>query len=110
MTVTLDHKKVAELQASVPNLLAQAQDLTIEAEGDYLASGQLLDLLTERQKNIGEFFEEPAKQANSVHKFITTLRSTLLMPLDQGITLLKNRRRDWRAELERQRLLKEEEE
>lgn len=111
MTVVLDGKKVAELQASVPTLLCQVEECkTIVNNDDYLISGTLLDHLAERYQNISDFFEEPAKQANGVHKFITSLRSGLLQPLDNAITLLKKSRQEYRAELERQRLAKEEEE
>jgi hypothetical protein len=109
-TVALDSKKVAELQATIPKLLEQAQELEVNDNDDYLASGTLLNIIASRQKNVTEFFEEPAKQANNVHKFITSLRSTLLMPLDQAETLLKNRRRDYRAEEERKRVEKENQE
>lgn len=109
-TVVLDSKKIAELETSIPVLAAQAHELQVADEEDYLASGSLLDLIHERQKKLMEFFEEPAKQANNVHKFITSLRATLLMPLQQSETVLKNRRRDWREAEERKRLEKEEKE
>lgn len=109
-TVVLDHKKVAEMQAIGPKILAQAQDLTVDTKEDYEASGMLLNTLATRQQRIIDFFEEPAKQANAVHKFITGLRATLVLPLQQAEQLLKNRRRDWRNEEERKRVLKEEEE
>jgi len=108
--VVFDAKRVAEMQASNPQLLAQAQDLQINNHEDYDASTPLLDRIDARKKNVVEFFEEPAKQANSVHKFITSLRSTLLLPLEQAETLVKSRRRDFRAEEERKRIQKEEEE
>lgn len=108
-SVVLDHKQVQELQLSVPQLVAQSQEIEVKDNDDYIASGSMLNLLTARQKKISDFFEEPAKQANSVHKFITSLRSSLLSPLQQAETLLKNRRRDYRAEVERKRLEQEEE-
>jgi hypothetical protein len=108
--VALDSKKVQEIQASIPRLVAQAQDLEIVDNDDYLTSGTLLDLVLDRQKKITDFFEEPAKQANNVHKFITSLRATLLTPLQQVEELMKGRRRDFRTKQERKRRLKEEEE
>jgi hypothetical protein len=108
--VILDSKKVAEIQSSIPQLVEQAKDLEVTNNDDYLASGSLLNRLADRKKSITEFFEEPAKQANNVHKFITSLRSTLLMPLEQAEDLIKNRRRDFRAEEERLRIAKEDEE
>ncbi len=107
--VVLDSKKVVEMQASIPHIVAQAKDFEVLANNDdYLASGSLLDVIVARQKKITEFFEEPAKQANSVHKFITSLRATLLMPLQQAENLIKRSRQDFRAEKERERLEKEE--
>jgi hypothetical protein len=108
MTVVLDQKKIQEMQTSIPRLLAQAQELEVNDIDDYLASGSLLDVIVTRQKNITDFFEEPAKQANSVHKFITSLRTTMLSPLLQARNLMESRRTVFRAEEERKRIEKEE--
>lgn len=104
----IDHKKVAELQASVPQLVAQAQDLEIVDNDDYLASGSMLDRIIERRDAILAFFKKPAEDANNVHKFITSLRGTLVQPLDDIEELLKTRRKNFRQEDERARLKKEE--
>jgi hypothetical protein len=106
--VVLDRKKIEEIQTSVPQLLIQAQELTVENVEDFVAAGSLLNVIDARKKSIFEFFEEPAKQANNVHKFITSLRTTLVSPLLKAETLMKDRRRYFRAEEERKRLEKEE--
>lgn len=105
----LDQKQISEFQTSIPNIVEQVKSITIEDHDDYLASSAMLDRVTERIAFIEKFFEEPAKQANAVHKFITSFRATLLQPLEAAEKKLKDIRKDFRAEQERQRLLVEEE-
>jgi hypothetical protein len=107
--VVLDPKQVAEMQTSVPQLVAQSQEFKIINDNDdFLASGSCLTALDTRQKKIVDFFELPAKQANDVHKFITTLRGTLLLPLQQATAELKRSRQVYRDKKERERQEKEE--
>jgi hypothetical protein len=108
--VMLDSKRVAEIQENVPRLVAQASEFQIVRDNDeFIASGAVLLRLDEREKQIVDFFDEPAKQANNVHKFITTLRATLLRPVQQASAMVKGSRQTYRAEQERVRLQKEEE-
>lgn len=100
----MDSVKLSEFQLTVPKLLEQAKDCELKAPEDFVTSGVLLDRVVDRQKLITEFFEQPAKQAYGLHKFVTSLRAHLLEPLLQAEELLKDRRRDWRAEQEKQRL------
>lgn len=108
MTVVLDQKQIAELQKAGPKILTRAQEFEIETLQDYEASGSFLSTLEERQKKVAQFFDEPAKQANNVHKFITSLRATLVAPYQQAINLVKSRRSTFRQEEERKRLVLEE--
>lgn len=106
----LDQKRISEFQTSIPQIVEQARGIIINDNEDYLASGAMLDRVLERMKFIQDFFEEPAKQANAVHKFITSFRATLLQPLEIAEKRLKDIRKDFRAEEDRKRLQKEEEE
>jgi len=99
----LDQKKVNEFQATVPKIVEQANDLQIANEEDYVIAGSLLDRILQGKDRITEYFEKPAQQANSVHKFITGLRGTLLAPLEYAEKMIRDRRKNYRAELERQR-------
>ena len=110
MTVFLDQKQIDELQKKGPKDLADAQEFTIETAEDYEASGSFLSLLAEKQKKVLDFFEEPAKQANSVHKFITNLRSMLVLPYTQAENVIKQRRQAWRTVKEQERQEKERQE
>jgi hypothetical protein len=110
MTVLLDQKQIADLRTKGPKDLADAQEFTIETVEDYEASGSFLSLLAERQKKVLDFFEEPAKQANSVHKFITNLRSMLVLPYQQAESIVKQRRQAWRTLKEQERQEKERQE
>jgi hypothetical protein len=105
-SVVLDRKKVTEIEESLPLIVAQAQDLEIADNDDYIASTAMLDTLAKKQDVISRFFEEPVKQANSLHKWLTGQRSRFLMPLQQAETLLKRRRQAFRDEQERIRLAK----
>jgi len=104
----IDPKQVAELQTAVPRILAQAQDLVIADNEDYDISETMLDRIVQGKDRIETFFEKPTKDANSVHKFLTTLRSTLIQPLEQAEKIIKDRRKDYRAEKERERAALEE--
>lgn len=107
--VTLDHQAIQEMQTSLPALVEQAQECEIVNKEDYIASTSILDRIDKKRRTIAEFFENPARQANDLHKFITGLRATLLKPLVQAETVLKNRRADWRTEQENIRRAEEEE-
>ncbi len=109
MTVVLDQKKISELQVRGPKILIQAQELEIETADDYDASAGLLNFIATKQAEITNFFEKPAKDAFSVHKFITNLRSVLLSPWQQSETLIKNRRNKYRTDQETIRQKKEQE-
>jgi len=97
------------MQEAAPKVLLQAQELEINTTEDYEASGAFLDVVAERQRKVEEFFERPVKEANSVHKFLTSLRGMLTSPYSQAEELIKRRRRDWRMEEERKRQAAEEE-
>jgi hypothetical protein len=107
--VVFDANKVAEIQASIPQLVEQAQEIEVVDNDDYLAAGAMIDRIEDRRRNITDFFDKPTKDANNVHKFLTSLRGTLLMPLSQAVDLLKKRRTDFRNEAERKRQQKEQE-
>ncbi len=109
-TIVLDQKRIAAIQASGPKILQQAQELQIETAEDYDASAGLLTLIARKQDEIVQYFEKPAKEANSLHKFITGLRNMLVTPYGQAENLIKNRRNQWRSEQERIRQEKEQRE
>ncbi len=100
-TALLDPKKLQELQTVVPKMLAQAHDLDIADNDDYITAGTFLDIITERKATVSALFEKPTKEAASVHKFLTTLRANLLAPLEQAETLMKSRRFTFREEAAR---------
>lgn len=105
----LDSKKLAELQVAGPSTLAQAQEMkVIDNAEDYLASGVLLERVDERQRYWTAFFDKPTRDAFSVHKWITGMRSSLLAPYIKAENLLKEARKKYRAEEERKRLEREE--
>jgi hypothetical protein len=106
-TPTIDQKQVAEMNLSVQQLVAQAQDCSVADNDDYIVSGILLDKLAAKEKSVNDFFDQPARAAYSLHKWITSLRGAGVSPLQRASELLRTRRKEFRADVERQRLEKE---
>lgn len=108
--VALDQKKVTEWREGGSAILAQAKELEIRDNDDFLASGGLLELIVSRKKQLMEFFKQPAADAARLHKFITNLRAMLSKPWEDAEELMRNRRIEFRHEQERLRLEREEQE
>src|SRR5271154_7010603 len=104
MTVVLDQKQVAKMQANIPTVLSQARELVVDTTEEYLESSSLLDVVIARQGEVTALFDKAVKDANSVHKFLTGLRSGLLLPLKQAENLIRQRRQDFRAREEQKRI------
>ena len=110
MTVVYDVKQVQQIQAASGPVLTEAKDFAIETEDDYTASSSFLSLVAERIKKVDTTFEKPIKDAFGVHRFLTGLRNTLLMPYQQADKIVKERRRDWRNQKEREDQIRNEQE
>lgn len=106
--IPYDVKRAEEIQKAAPGALSQAKEFDITSNDDYAASGSLLALVVERQKEVEKLFADPIKAANSVHKFLTGLRTTLMQPYVQADEIIQKRRKEWRRLQEQQRLAQEE--
>lgn len=109
--VVFDQNRLAEIQATVPQLKGQVEEVAnIENNDDFLIAGSLLDQILERKKIILEFFEKPVRDANSTHKFLTTQRTMAVRDYEDMEDRLKASRRDFHIRAEQQRVEREEQE
>jgi hypothetical protein len=69
---------VAPLKAQASVLVDRAKAMTVTSHAEYRAAGIFLVDVARLEKEVNELFEEPVKQAHSVHKFLTGLRGKLL--------------------------------
>jgi len=108
--VTLDLKKVTELQNSNLKVLEEAKACTIVDNDDFLIAGSQLDDIAKRKKVIKEFFEKPKKNAYELHRWITSQEGVAIAPLERAEALLKSARLEYRAQKDRDARAREEEE
>ncbi len=109
LALVVDLKKVEEFKAASSPMLRAARDFTIEDQTDYDFSLTIAEEAIKRRKVKEEWMRPAKKLADLMHSLLCTMERQMIADDVEIETIIKQRRKDFRAAQERIRQAEEDE-
>jgi uncharacterized protein YdaU (DUF1376 family) len=109
VTITVDAKRLSELNAEVPRMSQLADGFEISDSDSYEAALPLIQTFIERQNIIKQFFKETKDLAFKTHRSVCAMETVLLEPYVSAEKLIATKRLEYSDRMERERVAREKE-